>query len=202
MKKPIIISAAIHGAALLVSFLVVPEVETRIITPEKPKEIHLEVELIPMPANFSMEFITAVPRLDDKRPALPPFDPDKIAALLDKLPKEQSQLIPDLGHEELSPTDIDAFKYQMRKCWSVPAGAKNIHKITVKIRIFLAPDGRMLSQPVLLTSMRGRDSFFRTAAESALRAIRRCQPFKMPAEKYHAWKEMVLTFSAAEMLES
>ena len=88
----------------------------------------------------------------------------------------------------------------MRRCWSIPAGAKNIHTMVVQIRVFLAPNGYMLIRPIPLDDMRGRDSFFRTAMESALRAVLRCQPFKMPPEKYESWKEMTLTFRAGDLL--
>ena len=45
------------------------------------------------------------------------------------------------------------------------------------------------------------DPFFRSAAESALRAVlnRRCQPFKLPPEKYDIWKLMILSFNPKEM---
>jgi hypothetical protein len=44
------------------------------------------------------------------------------------------------------------------------------------------------------------DPFFRAAAESVLRAIRRCQPFNMPVEKYASWRNIELTFDPSRML--
>jgi len=32
------------------------------------------------------------------------------------------------------------------------------------------------------------------AAESAVRAVRACQPFRLPPDKYHLWKEIVFNF--------
>ena len=65
--------------------------------------------------------------------------------------------------------------------------------------MFLDVDGNMIAPPKILTRARGR--FFRIAVENTLRALRRCQPFKMPPEKYDVWREMVLIFNPSEMLE-
>jgi len=45
------------------------------------------------------------------------------------------------------------------------------------------------------------DDFFRTAAESAVRAVRLCTPLKnLPTTKYDRWQEITLTFNPREML--
>ena len=43
--------------------------------------------------------------------------------------------------------------------------------------------------------------FYKVLAESALRAIRLCQPLKVPPTGYERWKDMQLNFDANEMLE-
>lgn len=145
-------------------------------------------------------FIQAPPLLDDfeyeRRNS--DFNPGKIAALLDKMPDKNNQNV-HLPKQQLTIRDIDAIKVQMRRCWTIPAGAVNAHKLIVKIKIFLDVDGNMITPPRVLTRARGR--FFRIAVENALRALRRCQPFKMPPEKYEVWREMVLIFNPSEMLE-
>ena len=37
------------------------------------------------------------------------------------------------------------------------------------------------------------------APESALRAVRQCAPYNLPAEKYDAWKQVKVTFDPREM---
>ena len=37
-------------------------------------------------------------------------------------------------------------------------------------------------------------------AESALRAVRLCQPLRVPSSGYERWKELQLNFDAREML--
>ncbi len=45
------------------------------------------------------------------------------------------------------------------------------------------------------------DSFFRAAADSALRAVHECSPLKnLPPEKYDTWHYMELNFDPKDML--
>ena len=43
--------------------------------------------------------------------------------------------------------------------------------------------------------------FYKVLAESALRAIKLCQPLRVPTTGYERWKELQLNFDAREMLE-
>ena len=42
---------------------------------------------------------------------------------------------------------------------------------------------------------------YKVLAESALRAIKLCQPLRVPTTGYERWKELQLNFDAREMLE-
>lgn len=141
------------------------------------------------------------------------FDPNQIAALLDKTPETSSKPQPQLEAEEefetpvtddptakLSMSEIDAFKVQMQRCWSVPAGAPE--PIVVKIKVYLNQDGSIASPPELMDKSKlvTGGSYYRAAADAALRAIRLCQPFEMPAEKYTSWREIDLNFDPREMM--
>ncbi|MBO6543811.1 MAG: hypothetical protein JJ939_12740 [Alphaproteobacteria bacterium] len=138
----------------------------------------------------------------------PAFDPTQIAALLDKMPDaprpepRRNQAATSGASAQLTMSEIDAFKAQMRRCWSVPAGAANAASLIVQIKVFLRPDGSLAQPPVLRDPSRiaTGDTYYRAAAESALRAIRRCAPFRMPADKYSSWQEIDLNFDPREML--
>ena len=43
--------------------------------------------------------------------------------------------------------------------------------------------------------------FYKVLAESALRAVKLCQPLRVPTSGYERWKELQLNFDAREMLE-
>ena len=168
------------------------------------------------------------PPLPTVRPSVKPdppkeeFNLDQIAALLDKSREEPSQERPiqDVPNTPPPPPDqaadvsaglqtamtmseIDAFRVQMRRCWNVPAGAAYSEGLIVTVRVFLNPDGTVAREPELIGNQRWsleQDPFYRTAAESAVRAIKRCQPFQMPVEKYASWRELELTFDPRDML--
>ncbi len=43
------------------------------------------------------------------------------------------------------------------------------------------------------------NEFGKSAAESAVRALRRCAPYFLPPEHYDSWREIVVKFDAVEM---
>jgi hypothetical protein len=42
--------------------------------------------------------------------------------------------------------------------------------------------------------------YYKVLAESALRAVKLCDPLKMPTTGYDKWKDLQLNFDAKEML--
>ena len=170
----------------------------------KPKAAGTLPEQLPAPVNLVGN---AVP-LARPRPAKPErkplLDTTAVQALLDKTPdlpeptppKPLANLPPG---ERMSLSEIDAFRAQIRACWSVPAGAKNAENLLVRVRVQLDPSGRPIAKKIINRAQL-TDSFFLSAAESVLRAIERCQPYKMPPEKYESWREMELNFDPSKML--
>ena len=104
--------------------------------------------------------------------------------------------------DQLTISELDAFKYQLEPCWNVPAGAKFAENLAVEIRVSMNRDGTVNKSSVLDRGRYNRDSAFRAAADSALRALRnpRCSPLKLPSEKYEQWKSIVINFDPQQML--
>lgn len=152
----------------------------------------------------------------------PRFDAGRIAVLIDKTRKDEA---PEAEPEEapkkflqpppvpespvqraaignrLTVSEVDAIRYQIEQCWNVPAGARDARDLVIRVRINLDPDGSLKGPPVILDRSRMDDDFFRTAAESAVRAVRLCTPLKnLPTTKYDRWQEITLTFNPREML--
>src|SRR5690606_26016461 len=104
--------------------------------------------------------------------------------------------------EPMSLSEIDYVKQRVRGCWNVGqiAGMQNARQLTVTLRITLLPDGTVSTVEPADTGRMG-DPLYRTAAEVAIRAVRRCSPFdQLPKDKYANWKEMTMTFDPSEML--
>ena len=166
----------------------------------KPKE----ADSMPEPVNLVGDVVPLARPRPAKPERKPLLDTAAVQALLDKTPdlpeptppKPVADLPPG---ERMSLSEIDAFRAQIRACWSVPAGAKNAESLVVRVRVQLDPSGRPIAKKVINRAQL-TDSFFLSAAESVLRAIERCQPYKMPPEKYESWREMELNFDPSKML--
>ncbi len=102
--------------------------------------------------------------------------------------------------EKLTISEKDAIRRQFYKCWIVPAGAKNLKDLIVSIKIKLDQDGNVIFSKLI--NKKSNDSFFRTASESALRAINHpeCKKLKVPKKKYETWKEIILDFDPSKSL--
>ena len=44
------------------------------------------------------------------------------------------------------------------------------------------------------------DRYFRSAAEAARRAVLKCAPLELPADKYEIWKQIKFNFDPSKML--
>jgi len=140
----------------------------------------------------------------------PHFDPNKIAALLDKRePLRQASAdqtlspVPSLGKSDgqaaqLSQSEIDALRKRLGECWNPPAGAMNGGQLKVVLRVLFKPDATVSTPPQLVAATASQ--FGPAMAESAKRAILTCQPFTMlRAEHYQQWKDIEITFDPHEM---
>lgn len=103
--------------------------------------------------------------------------------------------------QPLTMSEIDAIRRQIERCWNLPAGAKDAENLVVAVRVEMNSDGTPREAAVENQAEMRANPFFRSAAESALRAVLnpRCHPFKLPPEKYDRWKSMTLVFNPKEM---
>jgi hypothetical protein len=106
------------------------------------------------------------------------------------------------ARDQLSASQIANVRRQLQDCWRVPAGAKNAANLVVEIAVQLNRDGSVRHAEIATTD-RMNDSFYRAAAESALRAVNICSPLDgLPVDKYGTWQRMRLTFDPEEMFGS
>ena len=142
------------------------------------------------------------------------FDPNNIAALIDKSKIETADTIvktdkvtqdqqKNLENIGLSLSEEDALKAQIFGCWSIPLGLPYNENLLVKIKIKLNPDGTVSQSEILDHARMNKpgQGFYKVLAESALRAVKLCQPLRVPTTGYERWKELQLNFDAREMLE-
>ena len=142
------------------------------------------------------------------------FDPNSIAALIDKSKQDTAEVKTpknlvsqdqekNIENSSLSLSEEDALKAQIFGCWSIPLGLPYDENLLVRIKLKLKPDGSVLDSEILDHARMNKpgQGFYKVLAESALRAIKLCQPLRVPSTGYERWKDLQLNFDAREMLE-
>ena len=142
------------------------------------------------------------------------FDPNNIAALIDKSKVETAETLnktdkvtqdqqKNVESPGLSLSEEDALKAQIFSCWSIPLGLPYNENLLVRIKLELNPDGTISESEILDHARMNKpgQGFYKVLAESALRAVKLCQPLRVPTTGYERWKELQLNFDAREMLE-
>ena len=142
------------------------------------------------------------------------FDPNQIAALIDKSKEEVAETLKK--KQKLTQSNVknsfakgltlsqeDALKAQIFGCWSLPLGLPYQENLMVRIKLRLKPDGTVVRSEILDHARMNTpgQGFYKVLAESALRAIQLCQPLRVPTTGYERWKDLQLNFDARKMLE-
>ena len=141
-------------------------------------------------------------------------DLDNIAKLIDKAKEDSAEVIKrnnditqdqdrNIENTKLTLSEEDALKAQIFGCWSIPLGLPYNEDLLVRIKLMLEPDGSVTKTEILDHARMNKpgQGFYKVLAESALRAVKLCQPLRVPATGYERWKELQLNFDAREMLE-
>ena len=141
-------------------------------------------------------------------------DTNQIAALIDKAKEEEAtkqkkkEKITQSNRKNSFATGLtlsqeDALRAQIFGCWSVPLGLPYDENLLVRIKLQLKKDGTIMKSEILDHQRMNKpdQKFYKVLAESALRAVRLCQPLKVPPTGYEKWKELQLNFNPVEMLK-
>ena len=139
---------------------------------------------------------------------------NEIAALIDKAKEEQAiqkkednnkltqSNVKNTFATGLTLSEEDALRAQIFGCWSVPFGLPYDEDLLVRLKLELKKDGTILKSEIIdhqRMNMPGQ-KFYKILAESALRAVRLCQPLRVPPTGYEKWKNIQLNFDPTEML--
>ena len=135
--------------------------------PEPPKP-----EEKPKPKNDFASVLKTVSKLEKTAPK-PETRPAKTLQqqVAEALKRSGSRKSESRIDSALSASDLDAVRQQIEACWNLPAGARDAQNMTVEIRTLMNPDGRVRSASIVDTARATGDRFYRTMAESALRAV-------------------------------
>ena len=142
------------------------------------------------------------------------IDTNQIAALIDKAKEESAKVIKSENKltqssvknsfaTGLSLSEEDALRAQIFGCWTVPLGLPYEDDLLVRIKLELKQDGTISRSEILDHERMNKpgQKFYKILAESALRAVRICQPLRVPQTGYDKWKNIQLNFNPTEMLK-
>ena len=100
---------------------------------------------------------------------------------------------------ELSISEMDALAGQLRACWNLDPGAMGIEDMIIEIKAQLNQNGSVYSVEIMNKGRYDTDTHFRSVADSAVRAVYICAPYKILSEKYaykyEEWKVLRLRFN-------
>jgi outer membrane biosynthesis protein TonB len=141
------------------------------------------------------------------------FDPNSIAKLIGQAktatpaPTQTAALTPqglphhDAPHMSMSMASaLDAWLTESYlNCWTPPPSMPDGDTYVAQIKVVFNPDGSLSGRPVLLNPP--SDRAWRAHAESAMRAVRKCDPLKVPAQYmpyFDQWKIETIHFDPRE----
>jgi outer membrane biosynthesis protein TonB len=139
---------------------------------------------------------------------------NQIAALIDKAKEESAKV--EKSNNKLTQNSVknsfatgltlseeDALRAQIFGCWTVPLGLPYEDDLLVRIKLELKQDGTISKSEILdhVRMNKPGQKFYKILAESALRAVRICQPLRVPQTGYEKWKNIQLNFNPTEMLK-
>lgn len=146
----------------------------------------------------------------------PAFDPSAIAKLIAPKPAPASGTSASAPPQAATPQGLphhDAPKMSVSmaaaldawltesylNCWSPPPTMPEGDVYVAEIKVVLNPDGSLSARPVLLNPP--TDPAWRAHAESAMRAVRKCDPLRVPPEYvpyFEQWKIETIHFDPRE----
>jgi hypothetical protein len=187
--------------------------------PSSPPPPKLAIEESPVSPPIRPKFVDPPPeRPKDPAPEKPKpahnFDPNAIAKLIGQgktataAPSQTAataapQGLPhhDAPHMSMSMASaLDAWLTESYlSCWTPPPGVPEGDTYVAQIKVVFNADGSLSGRPVLLNPP--SDRAWRAHAESAMRAVRKCDPLKVPAEYmpfFDQWKVETIHFDPRE----
>mgnify|MGYP001052966434 CR=1 FL=1 len=139
-------------------------------------------------------------------------------ALLDKDPRKKgeqasgsSSKVDKIGKEAGTATGTDTvlslreqdmlkgmIKSQLNGCWRPPGTGGGEEVPVVELHWDLNPDGSVIGEPRVTSAP--PTTAGQVYTEAAVRAVKMCSPFRLPPDKYNAWKSIDWTFDPRQML--
>lgn len=131
-----------------------------------------------------------------ERPKAPPPKVPEVERRTDT-PAPAAEAIPGAGERTAQEARVESLLWQqMSVCWEAVSDLPDPERLDVKLVVDLNRDGTLSGDARLLSPRRVPigDRFMGQAVDRALRAARRCQPYRLPEADYDVWQEITMNF--------
>ena len=96
-------------------------------------------------------------------------------------------------------SEIDILKKHISEYWSPPIGASGAENLIVDIFMEFNKEGFILKAEWVNKGFNSNNSFYRAAANAAIRAVKDAEPMPLPLSKFSQWKTLTLRFDPKKM---
>ena len=96
-------------------------------------------------------------------------------------------------------SEIDILKKHISEYWSPPIGASGAENLIVDIFMEFNKEGFILKAEWVNKGFNANNSFYKAAANAAIRAVKDAEPLPLPISKFSQWKTLTLRFDPKKM---
>ena len=96
-------------------------------------------------------------------------------------------------------SEIDILKKHISEYWSPPIGASDAENLIVDIFMEFNKQGFILKAEWVNKGFNANNSFYKAAANAAIRAVKDAEPMPLPISKFSQWKTLTLRFDPKKM---
>jgi hypothetical protein len=133
----------------------------------------------------SPPYIAAAPDLTVKYNVMLGLPPDKPSDVFDAPAAQTADVASSL---------VTEFRRRLKTCSKLPASIAPTDKIKVMLRVFMASEGKLARDPVLIEASASAKG--PALMQGAISALEACQPYTMlPLDRYGEWKVLDLSFT-------
>ncbi|MGA7713152.1 MAG: hypothetical protein WCA81_14700 [Rhizomicrobium sp.] len=182
--------------------------------PPPPQPAMIQPQSQPVPVEPKIEVApTLLPRPAPPRPrqsSKDQFDnmlPGLIIPAPSKNPRPGKQNVAGAGAQNALTADLRSIlQSEIKRCWNtqLQIGAPHPEDLVVTFEIFLNPNGTLAQPPQLTASSAAAaasNSYTQAAAYAALRAIKQCEPYSLPLNRYNEWRDFTYRFAPRDMMD-
>ena len=96
-------------------------------------------------------------------------------------------------------SEIDMLKKHISNFWTPPIGAAGAENLIVDIFMEFNKEGYVLKAEWVNRGMNSNNSFYKAAANAAIRAVKDAEPMPLPVSKFKEWRTLTFRFDPATM---